>query len=104
MEDFELDINAAAEHIAGDFEKEGDFDFMKEEERIALIKKLAAVDIAYMDEIGEDVYDEDVVYERLYAAAEETCPQYKTYLMRFVDDYMDFMEQYLVSIGAVEWE
>jgi len=27
-----------------------------------------------------------------------------SYLMRLVDDYMDFMEQYLVSIDAVEWE
>ena len=30
--------------------------------------------------------------------------KYKTYLMRLVDDYMDFMEQYLVSIDAIEWE
>ena len=30
--------------------------------------------------------------------------RYQTYLMRLVDDYMDFMEQYLVSIDAVEWE
>ena len=104
MEDIELDVNAAAEQIAGDFANEGDFDFMKEEERLDLVKKLAEVDFDYMDEIGDDVYDEDVVYERLYAAAEQAYPQYKTYLMRFVDDYMDFMEQYLVSIGAVEWE
>ena len=102
MED--LDIMHAAESIGRDFENEGDFDFMKEEERQELIKKLITVDNAYMEEIGDGVYDEDVVYERLYAAAEELCPQYKTYLMRFVDDYMDFMEQYLVSIGAVEWE
>ncbi len=104
MEDFELDVNAAAAHIAGDFENEGDFDFMQEEERLALVRRLAAIDAAYMEEIGDGVYDEDVIYERLYAAAEEAYPQYKTYLMRFVDDYMDFMEQYLVSIGAVEWE
>ena len=104
MEENELNVNEAAAAVARDFENEGDFDFMKEEERLALITKLVTIDLAYMDEIGEDVYDEDVIYERLYAAAEEAYPQYKTYLMRFVDDYMDFMEQYLVSIGAVEWE
>ena len=104
MEDNEIKVTEAVEAIARDFENEGDFDFMKEEERAALIGRLVTIDLAYMDEIGEDVYDEDVIYERLYAAAEEACPQYKTYLMRFVDDYMDFMEQYLVSIGAVEWE
>ena len=104
MEDVELSAVEASQAIARDFENEGDFDFMKEEERMGLIEKLVNIDLAYMDEIGEDVYDEDVIYERLYAAAEEACPRYKTYLMRFVDDYMDFMEQYLVSIGAVEWE
>ena len=104
MEELELNVNEAAAQVARDFENEGDFDFMTEEERLALITKLVTIDVAYMDEIGDDVYDEDVIYERLYAAAEEQCPQYKTYLMRFVDDYMDFMEQYLVQIGAVEWE
>lgn len=104
MEDNEINVTEAAAAIARDFENEGDFDFMKEEERMALIQKLVTLDLNYMEEIGDDVYDEDVIYERLYAAAEEACPQYKTYLMRFVDDYMDFMEQYLVSIGAVEWE
>ena len=104
MEEYDVDVSAAAESIAREFENEGDFDFMQEDERLALVRKLAAIDVAYMEEIGDDVYDEDVIYERLYAAAEEAYPQYKTYLMRFVDDYMDFMEQYLVSIGAVEWE
>ena len=73
MDDFVIDVEAAAESIARDFENQGDYDFMKEEERRELIKKLIAVDAAYMDEIGEGVYDEDVVYERLYAAA-EGCP------------------------------
>ena len=104
MEEIIMDVNEATAHIVADFENEGDFDFVKQDEMRKLVEKLVNVDFAYMDEIGDDVYDEDVIYERLYAAAEETCPQYKTYLMRFVDDYMDFMEQYLVSIGAVEWE
>ena len=104
MEDNGWDLNDAVRHIAEQFENEGDFDFVKQDEMEKLLTRLVSVDLAYMDEIGDDVYDEDVVYERLYAAAEETCPRYKTYLMRFVDDYMDFMEQYLVSIGADEWE
>ena len=104
MDEYGIDILAAAESIARDFDNEGEYDFMAEAELKELVKKLVTVDLAYMDEIGDDVYDEDIVYERLYAAAEEQCPQYKTYLMRFVEDYMDFMEQYLVSVGAVEWE
>ena len=104
MEDELYNVEDAVAHIVTDFENEGDFEFMGNDEIRRLTARLVAVDFAYMEEIGDDVYDEDAVYERLYAAAEETSPQYKTYLMRFVDDYMDFMEQYLVSIGAVEWE
>lgn len=104
MEENIYDVEAAVAHIITDFENEGDFDFISEDDMRKLVTRLVNVDLAYMEEIGDDVYDEDVVYERLYAAAEEVCPQHKTYLMRFVDDYMDFMEQYLVSIGAVEWE
>lgn len=90
--------------IKANFDNEGDFDFMKPEELESVIEKLVAIDHDYMDEIGDSPYDEDVVYERLYAAANEALPQYKTYLMRLVDDYMDFMEQFLVDEGYVEWE
>lgn len=101
----EFDIDAAVNGIVEKFNAEGDFEFMKPEELKSLTETLVTIDFAYMDEIGEDgVYDEDVVYERLYKKATEDYEQYKTYLMRFVDDYMDFMEEYLVSIGAIEWE
>ena len=99
-----FDKAAAAARIKENFDNEGDFSFMKPEELEAVIGKLVEIDCAYMDEIGDEPYDEDVIYDRLYAAANEALPQYKTYLMRLCDDYMDFMEQYLVSIDAVEWE
>ncbi|MBO4848137.1 MAG: hypothetical protein J5586_03190 [Clostridia bacterium] len=99
-----FDKAAAAAKIKENFDNEGDFSFMKPEELETVIKKLVDVDAAYMEEIGDEPYDEDVVYDRLHAAAEETLPQYKTYLMRLCDDYMDFMEQYLVDLGVVEWE
>ncbi|MCH5279008.1 MAG: hypothetical protein J1E60_04380 [Christensenellaceae bacterium] len=101
----ELDITMAREFIAGKFKNQGDFDFMNEEELNGLINLLLGIDAIYLEEIGEDgVYDEDVVYERMLKAASTGYSRYKTYLMRFIDDYMDFMEQYLVSIDAVEWE
>lgn len=99
-----FDKNDALAKIKQSFDNEGDFSFMKPEELEAVIKSLVAVDYGYMNEIGDEPYDEDVVYDRLYKAANEALPQYKTYLMRLCDDYMDFMEQYLVDLGVVEWE
>ena len=99
-----FDKAAAAARIKENFDNEGDFSFMKPEELKAMIERFVGIDHDYMAEIGEEPYDEDVVYERLEAAANEQLPQYKTYLMRLVDDYMDFMEQYLVDEGLVEWE
>lgn len=99
-----FDRAAAAASIRESFNNEGDFSFMKPEELDDVIAKLVDVDYAYMNEIGDEPYDEDVVYERLEAAANAALPQYKSYLMRLVDDYMDFMEQYLVDAGLVEWE
>lgn len=103
MEDL-FDKAAAAAKIKENFDNEGDFAFMKPEELEGVIKTLVGIDHDYMDEIGDAPYDEDDIYERLYAAANEALPEYKTYLMRLVDDYMDFMEQYLVDEGLVEWE
>lgn len=99
-----FDKAAAAAKIKENFDNEGDFDFMKPEELRAVIAKLVEIDHDYMNEIGDEPYDEDAVYERLFAAANELLPQYKAYLMRLTDDYMDFMEQYLVDEGLVEWE
>ena len=99
-----FDKAAAAARIKENFDNEGDFSFMKPEELEAVVAELVSIDHDYMDEIGESPYDEDEIYERLYKAANERLPQYKAYLMRLVDDYMDFMEQYLVDEGYVEWE
>lgn len=99
-----FDKAEAAARIKEKFDNEGDFDFMKPEELEGAIAAFVDIDYKYMEELGDEPYDEDVVYELLDAAANERLPQYKTYLMRLVDDYMDFMEQYLVNEGIVEWE
>ena len=99
-----FDKAAAAAKIKENFDNEGDFSFMKPEELEGVIARFVGIDYDYMAELGDEPYDEDVVYERLEAAANEQLPQYKAYLMRLVDDYMDFMEQYLVDAGLVEWE
>lgn len=97
-------IGDAVKSIKQKFDNEGDFDFMKPEELEGVITKLVTIDHEYMSGLGDEPYDEDVICEKLEAAANEALPQYKTYLMRLVDDYMDFMEQYLVDEGIIEWE
>ena len=100
----ELDFAAAKAYIAEKFKNQGDFDFLSETDFNAMLDKLIELDSAYFEEIGEEPYDEDVIFDRMHAALSEGWPKLKTYLMRFTDDYMDFMEQYLVSIDAIEWE
>lgn len=99
-----FDKAAAAAKIKETFDNQGDFSFMKPEELGDIIARFVEIDYDYMKELGDEPYDEDEVYERLEAAANERLPQYKAYLMRLCDDYMDFMEQYLVDEGLVEWE
>ena len=103
MEDI-FDTAAAAVKIRQNFDNEGDFSFMKPEELDGVIKAFVEIDRDYMAELGDEPYDEDVVCEKLTAAANERLPGYKSYIMRLVDDYMDFMEQYLVDEGIIEWE
>lgn len=103
MEDI-FDKQDALSKIAVNFENEGDFSFMKPEELSSVLAELIALDHDYMLELGDEPYDEDVICERLIEKANAVLPQYKTYLMRLVDDYMDFMEQYLVDAGIIEWE
>lgn len=102
----ELDIIAAKDFIAGKFRNAGDFDFIPDEQLEEIISALVAIDDEYLRKIAEDdsPYDEEYVYEYMLKSVSSKFSRYQTYLMRLVDDYMDFMEQYLVSIDAVEWE
>ena len=102
----ELDIIAAKDFIAGKFRNAGDFDFIPDEQLEEIISALVAIDDEYLRKIAEDdsPYDEEYVYEHMLKSVSSKFGRYQTYLMRLVDDYMDFMEQYLVSIDAVEWE
>ena len=82
------------------------FDFIPDEQLEEIISALVAIDDEYLRKIAEDdsPYDEEYVYEHMLKSVSSKFSRYQTYLMRLVDDYMDFMEQYLVSIDAVEWE
>lgn len=100
-----IDLTAMRAYILDKFVKEGDFDFLKPGELDAMTDAMMELDTAYMASLGEDsVYDDDGAYEKLFAAMQTRYPQYKMYCMRLCEDYLDFAEEYLASVGAIEWE
>lgn len=90
--------------ILDKFQKEGDFAFLKEGELEEMVDAMLDLDAAYAESIGEGVYDDDEAYDALFEALQKKYPDYKMYCMRLAEDYLDFSEEYLVSIDAIDWE
>lgn len=104
MEEITVDREEMKKYIRNKFVTEGDFEFLKEGELAAMVDAMAALDEAYTQSVGEGVYDDDEAYERLFSGMQQQFPDYKTYCMRLCEDYLDFSEEYLVSIDAIDWE
>ena len=101
----EINLSEMKEYIMNKFKAEGDFDFLKEGELDKMVSTLIDEDTAYREELGEDgIYDDDDAYDRMFEKLKATYPEYKMYCMRMAEDFLDFMEEYLVSIDAIEWE
>ncbi len=102
-----LDFSAMRSYILEKFSAEGDFSFLKEEELPAMVDTLIGLDKAYMETSGVNeggVYDDDEAYEQLFVGLAQKFPQYKMYCMRMTEDYLDFSEEYMAKVGAIEWE
>ena len=99
-----IDRNQMKAYILNKFRNEGDFSFLKDDELEDMVDTMLDLDAAYAQSIGEDVYDDDDAYDALYDALQKKYPDYKMYCMRLAEDYLDFSEEYLVSIDAIEWE
>lgn len=105
-----LDINDKKlnEYVVNKFKSEGDFDFLNPGEIEKMVEAMAELDAKYMLDakiIEEDRdYDDDDAYEAIFEAMKERFPEYKAYCMRLCEDYLDFTEEYLASIDAIEWE
>lgn len=72
-----------------------------------LLDAVIKLDEAYMEEAGVndgEVYDDDAAYDYFMEKLPALFPEQKMYLMRFVEDYMEYSEAYLESIGAIDWE
>lgn len=102
-----IDENALRAYVIDKFSAEGDFDFLKEEELPAIVDAMRGFDEEYMRASGADVgelYDDDDAYELIFTNLQAAYPQYKMYCMRLAEDYLDFVEEYLASVNAIEWE
>ncbi len=102
----QFDLKAAKESILEQFTKQGDFAFLQEQ-LPDMIDELLALDREYIDRCGaqeDGVYDDEEAFDFLLAAMKERHADYKAYMMRLVDDYMEYNEAYLDSIGAIEWD
>lgn len=102
---YDVDLNEMKAYILNKFANEGDFDFLKEGLMEELVDEMMSVDQAYLAKLSEEEdYDDDAAYEMLFDALQKKYPNYKMYAMRLAEDYLDFSEEYLVSVDAIEWE
>ena len=102
---YDVDLNEMKAYILNKFNVEGDFDFLKDGRMEELVDAMMAIDQSYLAKLGEDDdYDDDDAYDLLYEGMQKKYPELKMYAMRLSEDYLDFSEEYLESVGAIEWE
>lgn len=107
MEQKEYSAEGALEFILDAFRRQGDFLIVGEEALARMVAAVIEEDAAYMHFSGADageVYDDDAAYDYMFERMQARFPEQKMYAMRFVEDYLEYNEQYLESIGAIEWE
>ena len=102
---YDVDLNEMKAYILNKFNVEGDFDFLKDGLMEELVDAMMAIDQNYLAKLGEDDdYADDDAYDLLYEGMQKKYPELKMYAMRLSEDYLDFSEEYLESVGAIEWE
>ncbi len=108
MESMEYNAQQAQQFIMEQFSRQGDFlELFSADALDALVGEVMALDEAYMQTSGADdgaVYDDDDAYDYMYERLCAAHPEHRMYMMRFVEDYMEFNERYLERVGAIEWE
>ena len=103
----EYSIENAKKFIKQKFMEQGDFLILKEEVFDQMLDRAVALDEEFMEanDVNDgEIYDDDKAFEYLFEGMQNAFEEQKMYCMRFVEDYMDYSEAYLESIGAIEWE
>ena len=105
-----MEFNAAdaLAYILDKFREKGEFPQVVDDETLSsMVGAALTYDEAFMSETGVDqgeLYDDDKAFDYLSDRLASQFPDQKMYILRFVEDYMDYNELYLESIGALEWE
>lgn len=97
----------ARAYIAAKFREQGDFLVLDGVDLDAMVACAQQAEQAYMEASGAldgGVYDDDEAFERVQAALVAAFPEHRMYAMRFAEDYLDYSEDYLESLGLIEWE
>lgn len=93
--------------ILDKLEKAGEYAFLPGGRLGELLDKIITLDEAFMRATGVEngeAYDDEAAQEYLFNGMAEAFPEHRMYLMRFTEDYLDYNEDYLESIGAIDWE
>lgn len=102
------DARQACQFILEKFREQGDFLVLDGLDLEAMVECAQQADQAYMESAGalsgEGVYDDDDAFEQIKTALMKAFPEQKMYAMRFAEDYLDYSEDYLESIGLIDWE
>ena len=108
METKEYDAAEAKAYILGCFAEQGDFAEIVDEKMLGeMVDAVMALDAAFMKETGADegaVYDDDAAYDYMHEKMSAKFAEHKMYMLRLVEDYMDYNERYLDSLGLIDWE
>lgn len=103
----EYSVENAKKFIKERYVTQGDFLIFKEEIFDSMLDRIVELDEEFMETSGVNdgaVYDDDKAFDYLFEGMQKSFEEQKMYCMRFVEDYMDYSEQYLESIGAIEWD
>jgi hypothetical protein len=108
MEEKEYNEAEAKAFILGCFREQGDFGEIVDEKTLdEMVSAVMALDAAFMKETGADegeVYDDDAAYDYMFEKMTARFADYKMYMLRLVEDYMDYNERYLDSLGLIDWD
>ncbi|MCE5188005.1 MAG: hypothetical protein LLF75_02300 [Eubacteriales bacterium] len=108
METKEYNEAEAKAYILGCFREQGDFAEIVDEKTLdEMVSAAMALDAAFMKETGADegaVYDDDAAYDYMHERMCVRFAAHKMYMLRLVEDYMDYNERYLESLGLIDWE
>ena len=103
----EYSLADARAFIAKKFEEQGDFNILSKVVFDKMLDKVMELDEAFMAQSGVNegaVYDDDQAFDYMMKQLQEAFPEQKMYAMRFVEDYMEYDEAYLESVGLIDWE